>query len=140
MYKYKAIVRRVVDGDTVDMDIDLGFGVWLTNQRVRLYGVDTPETRTKNLVEKKFGKLAHEYVEDQLPLTKRIYITVNEYNSRGKFGRILGTIYAEEGDISINQKLVEHHLAVPYNGESRAELFSLHQKNYDFLTRENNQE
>ena len=55
MYEYKCKIRKVVDGDTVDVDIDLGFGVWLRKQRVRLVGIDTPESRTKDLQEKKYG-------------------------------------------------------------------------------------
>ena len=55
MYEYKCKIRKVVDGDTVDVDIDLGFGVWLRKQRVRLVGIDTPESRTKDLEEKKYG-------------------------------------------------------------------------------------
>ena len=58
MYEYKCKVTRVVDGDTVDIDIDLGFGVWLHKERVRIYGIDTPESRTRDKIEKRFGLLA----------------------------------------------------------------------------------
>ena len=61
MYEYRCKLRRVVDGDTVDIDIDLGFDIWLTNQRVRLYGVDTPESRTRDKEEKKYGLAAKAY-------------------------------------------------------------------------------
>ena len=63
MYEYKCKVTRVVDGDTVDIDIDLGFGVWLHKERVRIYGIDTPESRTRDKVEKRFGLLAKEFVK-----------------------------------------------------------------------------
>ena len=63
MYQYRCQILRVVDGDTVDIDIDLGFGVWMRKQRVRLYGVDTPESRTRDLEEKKFGMMAKKYVK-----------------------------------------------------------------------------
>ena len=63
MYEYRCKVRRVVDGDTVDIDIDLGFGVWLHKERVRIYGIDTPESRTRDKVEKRFGLLAKEFVK-----------------------------------------------------------------------------
>ena len=66
MYEYRAKIRRVVDGDTVDVDIDLGFGVWLKKQRVRLYGIDTPESRTRDLDEKKFGLMAKEFLKAEL--------------------------------------------------------------------------
>ena len=63
MYEYKCTILRVVDGDTVDVDIDLGFGVWMRKQRIRLYGIDTPESRTRDLEEKKYGLLAKRFVE-----------------------------------------------------------------------------
>ena len=66
MYEYRVKIVRVVDGDTVDVDIDLGFGVWLKKQRVRLYGIDTPESRTRDLVEKKFGKMAGAHLKARL--------------------------------------------------------------------------
>ena len=63
MYQYNCRIVRVVDGDTVDVDIDLGFDVWLKKQRIRLYGVDTPESRTRDLEEKKHGLMAKKFVE-----------------------------------------------------------------------------
>jgi micrococcal nuclease len=66
MYEYRVKIVKVVDGDTVDVDIDLGFGVWLKKQRVRLYGIDTPESRTRDLVEKRFGNMAKAYLKDRL--------------------------------------------------------------------------
>ena len=67
MYEYSCRIVRVVDGDTVDIDIDLGFDVWLKKQRIRLYGVDTPESRTRDLEEKKHGLIAKKFVEEYLP-------------------------------------------------------------------------
>ena len=63
MYEYRCRIDRVVDGDTVDVDIDLGFGVWLREERVRMYGIDTPESRTRDLVEKRYGLAAKAFVE-----------------------------------------------------------------------------
>ena len=63
MYEYRCKVKRVIDGDTVDIDIDLGFGVWLKGERVRLYGIDTPESRTRDKVEKIYGLEAKKYVQ-----------------------------------------------------------------------------
>ena len=83
MYEYRANIRRVVDGDTVDVDIDLGFGVWLKKQRVRLYGIDTPESRTRDLDEKKFGLMAKEYLIDQL---KDGAILKTRLDGKGKYG------------------------------------------------------
>jgi micrococcal nuclease len=66
VYEYRVKIRRVVDGDTVDVDIDLGFGVWLKKQRIRLYGIDTPESRTRDHVEKRFGNMAKDYLKSRL--------------------------------------------------------------------------
>ena len=68
MYEYNAKVLRIVDGDTIDVDIDLGFGVWIHKERIRLEGIDTPESRTRDLEEKKFGLLSKEYVRSLLPV------------------------------------------------------------------------
>ena len=89
MYEYKCRVIKVVDGDTIDVDIDLGFNITLSNQRIRLQGVDTPESRTRDLEEKKFGLLAKEVVESYCSLDKPITLKTTK-DERGKFGRILG--------------------------------------------------
>jgi micrococcal nuclease len=68
MYEYSCKIVKVVDGDTTDVDIDLGFGVWMKKQRVRFYGVDTPESRTRDLEEKKYGLMAKQFVLDHLPI------------------------------------------------------------------------
>ena len=86
MYEYKVRIVKVVDGDTVDVDIDLGFDVWLNNQRIRLYGIDTPESRTRDLEEKKYGKAATAYLIEKLQIGTPV---LRSYGS-GKFGRILG--------------------------------------------------
>jgi micrococcal nuclease len=89
MYDYMAKLIKVVDGDTIDCDIDLGFGVWLKNQRVRLYGINAPETRTRDLVEKEAGMLAKARLTALLP--DRFLLT-SVKDKKGKFGRILGII------------------------------------------------
>lgn len=91
MYEYKCIIRRVVDGDTVDVDIDLGFGTWLHDQRVRIGGIDAPETRTRDLVEKAAGLESKAFVEQLLPVDSVQVLKCNQYNSTGKYGRIIGT-------------------------------------------------
>jgi len=116
MYEYRCQILRVVDGDTVDIDIDLGFGVWMRKQRVRLYGVDTPESRTRDKVEKKYGLLAKEFVKIQLP-TKSWQILRTKKDDKGKFGRILGEFVI--GHRTLNQLLIERHHAVEYTGQSK---------------------
>jgi micrococcal nuclease len=91
MYKYNCIIKRIVDGDTVDVDIDLGFGVWMNSQRVRIAGVDAPETRTRDLEEKAAGLESKAFVESLLPVGSKQTLISKEYNSTGKYGRIIGT-------------------------------------------------
>ena len=68
MYEYECTIRKIVDGDTIDVDINLGFNTWINNERVRLYGIDTPESRTRDLEEKKFGLYAKSVVDKYLPV------------------------------------------------------------------------
>lgn len=136
MYEYDVVVVHVVDGDTVDVDIDLGFGVWLRDQRIRLYGIDTPESRTRDLEEKVFGNLAKEYLIDNLMKDKYSYILLKTYkDSRGKFGRILGELIVvdDEEKINLNQKMVDMHYAVQYFGQSKDLIEEQHIKNREYL-------
>jgi len=127
MYEYRCKITRIVDGDTVDVDIDLGFGVWLSDERVRLAGVDTPESRTSDKVEKLFGKAAGRYVEERLPVgSKQILVTKN-YDSKGKFGRILGDF--DLGGSSICEQLIESGNAVTYNAQNKAMVQEQHMAN-----------
>ncbi len=127
MYEYSCKIVRVVDGDTVDVDIDLGFGVWLQDERVRLYGVDTPESRTRDLEEKKYGLAAKEYVKNFLD-DDWLTLKTKEYDSKGKFGRILGELWrtSSYADKSLNDYLVEKHHAVPYLGQSKEDIIEQH--------------
>ena len=88
MNEYKCIILKVVDGDTVDVDIDLGFGVWLRDERVRIKGIDAPETRTRDLVEKARGYESKDFVAKVLPVGS--VQTLKTFGFKGKFGRILG--------------------------------------------------
>lgn len=118
MYTYKAKLLRIVDGDTVDAEIDLGFGVFM-KQRIRLYGINTPESRTRDLEEKERGLAAKARLTEILG---KDFIIETILNKRGKFGRILGTLHVEQEDGSrknINQTLVEEGHAVEYFGGSR---------------------
>ena len=130
MHEYKAKMLRIVDGDTVDVDIDLGFGVWLKKQRIRLYGIDTPESRTRDLEEKKYGLAAKEFLTKMLDDEGGIILKTHK-DAEGKFGRILGELWrtTEYGDQSINQYLVDKHHAVRYYGQSKSEMVSEHLHN-----------
>ena len=135
---YNAIVDRVVDGDTIDVDIDLGFGVWLKTQRIRLLGVDTPEKRTRDPIEKQFGLLASGIVESFCPVGSSILLET-ELDGTGKFGRILGIIWVvssiENGHtINLNEFLINEHYAVSYEGQSKDDIAQAHLDNYEYLT------
>ena len=130
MYEYRCKVVKVIDGDTVDVDIDLGFGVWLKKERVRLYGIDTPESRTRDLEEKKYGLAAKEFLTKMFDDAGGIILKTHK-DAEGKFGRILGELWrtTEYGDQSINQYLVDKHHAVRYYGQSKSEMVSEHLHN-----------
>lgn len=121
MYEYKVVIQRWVDGDTVDVDIDLGFGVWLDSQRVRLYGINTPESRTKNLEEKKLGLAAKDFCKNFCKEGEPAILKCKTYDSKGKYGRILGEIWSagEFADKSLNEYLVDKGHAVRYYGGKR---------------------
>ena len=122
MFEYKCKVTNVVDGDTVDVDIDLGFGVWLRDQRVRLYGIDTPESRTSDPFEKLYGKAATEFLKKWLDGGD---VTIKTHkDGRGKFGRILGELWVF--DTNVNEKMIEEHHAVEYHGQSKEEIAEQH--------------
>ena len=126
MHEYKAKIKRFVDGDTVDVDIDLGFGIVLAKQRIRLYGIDTPESRTRDKEEKFYGKLAAQFLKDQCK--KGSCITLKTHlDMKGKFGRILGEIIVD--GVNINQLMIEEYMAVEYDGRSKEELQLEHQVN-----------
>jgi micrococcal nuclease len=136
VYEYRCKVARVVDGDTVDVDIDLGFGVWMHKERVRLYGIDTPESRTRDLEEKKYGLLAKEQIKSFMPVgSMQTLVTVKD--KAGKFGRILGKflIYDKKTDaqMTINDWMIREHHAVEYFGQSKAQIEEGHLVNRDKL-------
>ena len=122
MYEYKCKIVKVVDGDTADVDIDLGFGVWMKKQRIRFAGIDTPESRTRDLEEKKYGLAAKAFVEAHLPVGSiRTLTTVKD--ERGKFGRILGKFKAyddyTDAWVNLNQLMIIKHYGVEYSGQSK---------------------
>ena len=134
MYEYHVTVTKVVDGDTIDVDIDLGFSVVLKKQRVRLMGIDTPESRTRDLEEKKFGKASKKHLKDLL--TKGNVTLIS--HDKGKFGRILGELWVHstgqfEGKFCVNTQMIADHHAVEYTGENKDDVQDQHMENRKFL-------
>mgnify|MGYP003151768798 FL=1 len=132
MYEYRCNVVRVIDGDTVDVDIDLGFGIWRKKERVRLLGIDTPESRTRDEIEKKYGLLAKHFLCKMVDDCQIILKTFKD--SEGKFGRILGELWREGDTISINTHLINNFHGVQYKGQSKDEIKKLHLKNRERLS------
>tara|TARA_B110000977_G_scaffold76553_1_gene103304 strand:- start:2937 stop:3410 length:474 start_codon:yes stop_codon:yes gene_type:complete len=130
MYEYRAKINRVVDGDTVDCDIELGFGVVLADERVRIMGIDTPESRTSDRVEKLFGKAAKYKLQELLGETciLKTQIAKNGEDMKGKFGRILGDFIAEDGRL-ITDIMAETGHCVPYFGGSKEDTQAAHEVN-----------
>ncbi len=139
LYEFNVTVTKVVDGDTIDVDIDLGFSVVLKKQRVRLMGIDTPESRTKDLVEKIYGKASKYHLVD---LLSRGPVTLVSHD-KGKFGRILGELFVNEtvadepqsldSRISVNQQMINDHHAVEYTGENKDTTLERHLEHRQLL-------
>ena len=133
MYEYRAKIIKVIDGDTVDVDIDLGFGVVLTDERVRMMGIDTPESRTRDKVEKKFGLASKARLKEILGKQAILQTQINRNgeDKKGKFGRILGDFQVDmDGEDKLaTQVLVEEGHAVPYFGGSKDEIKEQHMVN-----------
>tara|TARA_Y100000114_G_scaffold87162_1_gene80641 strand:+ start:166 stop:573 length:408 start_codon:yes stop_codon:yes gene_type:complete len=134
MFEYKCKLIKVIDGDTIDIDIDLGFGVWLRKQRIRMYGIDTPESRTRDLEEKKYGLAAKAFLTEMLDDSHLILKTHKD--ERGKFGRILGEVWRTTNfaDQSINNYMIEKHHAVAYYGQSKEDIEQAHLNNRKLVT------
>ena len=135
MYEYKCKIVKIVDGDTVDVDLDLGFGVWLRDERVRIMGIDTPESRTSDAMEKIFGQAAKDRLNSLLGgeailLSQK---TKGGENMKGKFGRILGKflVYDKKTDreMHLGDIMIREHLAVKYDGQSKEDIAEQHIKN-----------
>ena len=131
MYEYTTTIRRIVDGDTVDIWIDLGFSVRI-KERVRLAGIDTPESRTRDKREKKFGKMATARVEELLPIDTEFRAVSRSYDSRGKFGRAMLDFHLPDGRM-LCQALIDEKLAVAYHGQNKAEIRANHEVNWAAL-------
>ena len=129
MWTYRAKVIKVVDGDTVDVDIDLGFGMTYKKQRVRMVGIDTPESRTRDLVEKKFGKASKAHLKSILESGDIELVS----HDKGKFGRILGDLFIGSSTFSVNQQMINDHHAVAYTGGNKEETEKGHMANREIL-------
>ena len=129
MYEYKAVVNRVVDGDTIDVTIDLGFSVW-KKMRVRMEGINTPESRTRDLDEKARGKLAKDFLSYCLASSDD-HVIKTSVDGKGKFGRVLGEIYCDGKNI--NLLMIDKHHAVAYKGQSKDEIAAEHLVNRQIL-------
>ena len=128
MYEYNCEVKRIVDGDTVDVVIDLGFDIHYSS-RVRLYGIDTPESRTRNKDEKVRGLMSKKYLTDALSKGQGVIKTHKD--KKGKFGRVLGEMYV--ADKNINLMMVDDNLAVKYKGQNKKQIEEEHQVNRELL-------
>ena len=137
MFEYNFKLVKVVDGDTVDIDIDLGFGVWLRNQRIRIMGIDTPESRTSDPVEKKYGMLAKDQVVKYLANSIKFRSFKDE---KGKFGRILGDFEIYDGrkdcTTSLVRTMIDDGYGVAYEGQSKELIEKEHLKNRERLIAE----
>jgi micrococcal nuclease len=135
MYEYRTKLIKVVDGDTVDVDIDLGFGIWLKNERVRIMGIDTPESRTRDKVEKVFGKAASKRLKELLgpnPVL-RTQVARDGEDMKGKFGRILGDFDVFDASLdawrAVTAVMADEGHCVPYYGGSKEDTQAAHMEN-----------
>jgi micrococcal nuclease len=119
---YVKKVTKVVDGDTIDVDIDLGFDISFTS-RVRLAGIDTPESRTTDKAEKALGLESKEYLSKHLKDAKSVVIKTQKMNSTEKFGRILGWIYVDGDTVSLNDMMINDGYAWGYMGDTKVKDF-----------------
>jgi micrococcal nuclease len=129
MFIYRCKILKVLDGDTVEIDLDLGFNIMLANQKVRLAGIDTPESRTSNNEEKPRGLLSKKKVQEKLPVGSWQKIqTMKPDSNDDKFGRILGVFIMEDGT-SLNQWMIDNNYAVLYSGENKDLVQEMHTYN-----------
>ena len=134
MYEYKCKVKRVVDGDTMDVILDLGFDVHHA-VRVRLAGIDTPESRTRDKDEKARGKLSKAFLKESIK-GKKIVLKTKIKDSKGKFGRVIAEVWAEfeKGSLrNVNELMIKECYAVKYNAENKALVEDAHMANRAIL-------
>ena len=134
MYEYKCQVKRVVDGDTMDVILDLGFDIHHVC-RVRLAGIDTPESRTRDLDEKARGKLSKAFLKESIK-GKKIVLKTKIKDAKGKFGRVIAEVWGEfeKGSLlNINELMIKECYAVKYNAENKALVHEAHMANRAIL-------
>ena len=133
-YIYEVIdVVKVIDGDTVDVLIDLGFDIY-TKQRIRLLGIDCEESRTRDPLEKRYGKLAKKklrYWCNKHTRDTPLQIRCEHKDPRGKFGRVIAELWAQ--DVNINKWLVDNHFAIAYHGQSKQDIYNAHLNNREHV-------
>ena len=131
MYQYKCTIVEVTDGDTVKVNIDVGFNTWINNVVIRLLGVDTPESRTRNATEKIFGTASKEYIKKMLPEGSKQVVTTTIDD---KYGRVLGDFIIDSK--SLCEIIIKEGYGVPYNGQSKSDIKDLHLANRAKLIKE----
>lgn len=132
MYEYKVVtVNKVVDGDTTDFTVDTGFSN-THSFRCRYRGIDTPECRTSDPLEKIQGKISKAYVKKRLKEAKTIIVRTHK-DKKGKFGRMLGTIWLDDDELSLNEQMIELNYAVRYFGQSKLDIETEHLNNREKL-------
>jgi micrococcal nuclease len=135
--EYDVVVIKVLDGDTIDVDIDLGFGVCLKDERVRIMGIDTPESRTSDRVEDLFGEAAKARLKELMKDGGKLITTENKHGEdmKGKFGRILGDFRVPDGR-KVTDIMIEEGHCVPYFGGSKEDTQAAHEVNRQRLLAE----
>lgn len=127
VYAYRVqSIKKIIDGDTFDCILDLGFDV-LLEARVRMAGIDTPESRTRDKVEKQFGLASKNFLKEQFKHATTIVIKTELDNEKGKFGRVLGTVYLD--GVNINEVMCQEGYAVAYFGQNKDDVEDEHLKN-----------
>ena len=140
--EYDVVLLKAVDGDTVDVDIDLGFGIWMRDERVRIMGIDTPESRTRDKIEKKFGLAAKARLKQLIGKQTILKTQINKdgEDMKGKFGRILGDFEAYDAKrdrhTMVTEILIDEGHAVAYFGGSKEEVQAQHMRNRERLIAE----
>jgi micrococcal nuclease len=131
LYEYYVTeITKVVDGDTIDVVIDLGFDI-MYKQRVRLAGIDSPESRTKDLDEKALGLEAKEFLKHRVEAATKIVIRTEKSDSTGKYGRIIGWLFLNGEHMSVNNEMIHKGYAWNYDGDTKGKDFAALKKQRD---------
>ena len=131
MYEYKATVKRIIDGDSLILDIDLGFYMFMNETKIRLYGLDTPEMTSEDPLLRLQAIMATRYLFDNLKVGEKVIIKT-VLDKREKYGRLLATIITKDG-LNINEGLIQNKLAISYHNLTREEQIQKHYENQQYL-------